>query len=176
MLADEPHDKITDGGDLYKLVAKRMLLPAWVLLLTVKLANGEDTVIKADSLLQGSWWDANTLYNLACFYARRYSLQHDEADLQCAKDSLAEAIDRADEPQLLSNMADCDPSLDDVHLDEQVKAALLGQKPDEYAADVKIGHGWGLRLHEAFKTGILGQGNEKTMPPAAGSTATGSLE
>ena len=82
-----------------------------------------------------------------------------------ANKRLLEAIDRADEPELLLSMASYDPALDDVYPD--VRAALHPEPPEkDYKSDALVGRGWGVRLHEAVKAGVVGRRNgQKLTPP-----------
>jgi len=155
-----------------KQLVKSMRLPAWVLLQSAMVETNRPWDI--DTHVDNAWWDSNTLYNLACFHARVASKgENAEANLSIAKQRLSEAIDRADEPELLLKMAESDPALDNVCAD--VEAAFHPKRPEnDYSGDVQIGHGWGVRLHEAVKSGVLGQRNGQALTQLLGGRRGGS--
>jgi hypothetical protein len=117
--------------------------------------------------LQDEWWSPNVLYNLACFYARRATIgTNREDDLAVATRRLTEAIDRAAEPALLRAMAASDPVL------AEVQTAMAPPAVEhDYSADVHIGRGWGVRVHEAVKSTVRGDQNGRQ--PAPDSPAPG---
>ena len=138
-----------------------MRAPAWILVECAKLQAGLEA--NAEEGVRNIWWSASVLYNLACFYARRAAADGPtrQADLALATTRLTEAIARAGEPALVRAMAASDPVLADVQ-----RAMAPTPAEHDYSTDARIGRGWGVRVHEAVKSTVVGQHNGKPSAPA----------
>ena len=147
-------------------LAEQMRWPTYVLLQSARLYGGPHQPDLSE--LQDQWWNASTLYNLACYHAREARLLPPGAPeshatgsapehLAKARGYVRDAIDRADEPGLMSAMAKSDPVLAEVVelLTAQELVALTGEKPDEPdAKDIKVGRSLGIRIREAIRTAV----------------------
>jgi len=151
-----------------KRLKESMRAPAWILVQSARLQRGLEA--NAEDQLKKIWWSASVLYNFACFYARRArgNPASRPADLTLATSRLIAAIDRADEPALLRAMAAADPILDEV----QARMAPKPAQPD-YSSDAHIGRSWGVRVHEAVKSTVVGQHNGRHAAPALPEGANG---
>lgn len=106
-----------------------------------------------------AWWTANTLYNLACLYARFARVQTDHVQREAAYDKarqyLDDALARAAEPTLLLDMADHDAALVAV-------APRINQRRRDHLTDAtdpdapahKAGHALGIKIGEAIGTAM----------------------
>ena len=129
-----------------------MRWPTFVLLHSAQMEL--DRTVKPDALskMEGEWWTANTLYNLACYHARAAACEASDDHMQRACRYLRDGIDRATEPRLMLAMAKTDPTLVEVvkNIPDDEQADLTGEKLPEppHKADADRGRGIGIEVRE----------------------------
>ncbi len=147
--------KPADNADL----AREMRWPTFVLWKSAEMeANYKVAPANVDPLaladMDNEWWTANTLYNLACYYARAYAHTDEREHLRHACRCLYDGIDRAREPRLMLAMAKSDRMLDKVveESSDELDNLVGEKKPDPTKASVDRGRGIGIEIREALKT------------------------
>jgi tetratricopeptide (TPR) repeat protein len=136
-------------------LAAEMRWPAFVMRNSAQMERDHKVDHAALSEMNSAWWTANTLYNLACYYARAAAHEDKDKNQHSAYRYLRDSIDRATEPRLMLAMAKTDTTLLDVvnQIPDEVRADLTGERlPDPpHTADAERGRGIGIEIREAVK-------------------------